>query len=112
MDYHINRFDFMPIRRGRQLCQNHIIMGNIDKLVISGFIEMMMMIGDSAGIEYDKGLDDPKKGEIRDSLFAKLITKYEKKVKSADLESPSKEVVEDTEVEEVEKPSGLMARRT
>ena len=45
MDYDINRFDFMPIRRGRQLCQNHIIMGNIDKLVIFGFIEMMVMIG-------------------------------------------------------------------
>jgi hypothetical protein len=43
-------------------------------------------------------------------LFAKLINKYEKKVKSVDLEPVSKEVEE--EKEEVEKPSGLMARRT
>lgn len=84
---------------------------DVGMLVLPMIMEMMMMIGDSAGIEYDKGLEDPKKGEIRDSLFAKLINKYEKKVKTADLESTSEEVVEDTE-EEVEKPSGLMARRT
>ena len=45
MDYHINRLDFMPIRCSRQLRQNDIIMGNIDKLIIFGFLKMVMMIG-------------------------------------------------------------------
>jgi hypothetical protein len=83
---------------------------DVGMLVLPMLMEMMMMVGDSAGIEYDTGLEDPKKNEIRDSLFAKLINKYEKKVKSVDLEPVSKEVEE--EKEEVEKPSGLMARRT
>ena len=85
---------------------------DVGMLVLPMLMEMMMMIGDSAGIEYDKGLEDPKKGEIRDSLFAKLINKYEKKVKSVDLDSVSEEVIEETNKEEVKKPSGLMARRT
>ena len=84
---------------------------DVGMLVLPMLMEMMMMIGDSAGIEYDKGLEDPSKSKIRDSLFAKLINKYEKKIKTADLNSLNEEVMEDTE-EEVEKPSGLMARRT
>ena len=84
---------------------------DVGMLVLPMLMEMMMMIGDSAGIEYDKGLEDPTKSKIRDSLFAKLINKYEKKVETADLDSSNEEVMEDTE-EEVEKPSGLMARRT
>jgi hypothetical protein len=84
---------------------------DVGMLVLPMLMEMMMMIGDSAGIEYDKGLEDPTKSKIRDSLFAKLINKYEKTVETADLDSSNEEVIEDIE-EEVEKPSGLMARRT
>jgi len=67
------------------------------------------MVGDSADIKYDKGLEDPNKPLIRDSLFAKLIAKYEKKIDTVDLE-PSQENEDDTDTDE--QPKGLMARRT
>ena len=82
---------------------------DVGMLVLPMLMEMIMMVGDSADIKYDKGLEDPNKPPIRDSLFAKLIAKYEKKIDTVDLE-PSQENEDDTETDE--QPKGLMARRT
>jgi len=82
---------------------------DVGMLVLPMLMEMIMMIGDSAGIEYDKGLEDPNKQPIRDSLFAKLINKYEKKLNTVDLETVQEDK-DDTDMDE--QPKGLMARRT
>ena len=79
---------------------------DVGMLVLPMIMEMLMMIGDSAGVTYDKGLENPNKPIIRDSTIAKAVAEYEAKIED-------KDVVEETEDKEVEdeEPTGLMARR-
>ena len=79
---------------------------DVGMLVLPMIMEMLMMIGDSAGVKYDKGLENPNKPIIRDSTIAKAVAEYEAKIED-------KEVVQETEDKEVEdeEPTGLMARR-
>ena len=81
---------------------------DVGMLILPMLMEMMMMLGDSADIKYDKGLNDPNKPLLRDSSIAKAIAKYEENIKDKDITIEKEEVVE---VEEVEEPTGLMARR-
>tara|TARA_R110000787_G_scaffold83181_2_gene179380 strand:+ start:298 stop:792 length:495 start_codon:yes stop_codon:yes gene_type:complete len=78
---------------------------DVGMLILPMLMEMMMMLGDSADIKYDKGLNDPNKPLLRDSSIAKAIAKYEENIKDKDI------TIEKEEVEEVEEPTGLMARR-
>ena len=77
-------------------------------LVMPLLAEMMMLIGDSAGVKYESGLEDnPDKDMVRRSLVEKTLRKLENmdSVKKND-ETP------DEEEQETEEPStGLMARR-
>jgi len=75
-------------------------------LVMPILIEMMMLIGDSAKVKYNTGLDNPEKGKIRESLLGSL----KEKLKSKELKNKNVKK-EDTIIEEEEKPKGLMARR-
>lgn len=79
-------------------------------LVMPLLAEMMMLIGDSAGVEYDSGLEDnPDKDRVRRSLVEKTLRKLENmdSVKKND-ETPD----EEEEQQVTEEPStGLMARR-
>jgi len=79
---------------------------DVGMLVLPMIMEMLMMIGDSAGVKYDKGLENPNKPIIRDSTIAKAVAEYEAKIED-------KDVVEETEDKAVEdeEPTGLMARR-
>lgn len=95
---------------------------DVGLLVLPVLIETMMVIGDSAGIEYDTGLEDEPRTS-RDSLAKRSVEKLrnerDKKaldpedgmadtlVEEAKMESASEEV-EDSPQEE---PMGLMARR-
>ena len=83
---------------------------DVGMLVLPMLMEMIMMIGDSAGIKYDSGMQDPAKPKTRDTLIAKVISKYEKEVADADLSE--REEKEKATEEEIEEPKGLMARRT
>ena len=78
-------------------------------LVMPVLMEMMMMIGDSAGVEYETGLDNPEKIKTRPSLVAKLKQKLqdEKDEKEEEPVEPETEEQDD----EKEEPKGLMARR-
>jgi hypothetical protein len=80
---------------------------DVGMLVLPMIMEMIMMIGDSADVKYETGLENPNKPILRDSAMAKAITEYEADLKNKD------EVTEtdDKEVEENEEPTGLMARR-
>ena len=81
---------------------------DIGMLVLPMLMEMMMLLGDSAGIKYDTGMEDPNKGTIRDSLFSKMIREYETTLENKSV----KEVIDEaTKSEEKEEPKGLMARR-
>ena len=79
---------------------------DVGMLVLPMIMEMLMMIGDSAGVKYDKGLENPNKPILRNSTIAKAVAEYEAKIED-------KDVVEETEDKEVEdeEPAGLMARR-
>lgn len=81
---------------------------DVGMLVTPIIMEMMMLLGDSAGIEYNLG-DEKMDQEITDSKVAKAIASYKKKI--LDKETPEVEVEQDTVEEAEDKPSGLMARR-
>ena len=80
-------------------------------LVMPVLMEMMMLIGDSAGIEYETGLDNPEKVKTRPTLVAKLKQKLEdQKDEKAEEKEPEKPITEEQD-DEKEEPKGLMARR-
>lgn len=79
---------------------------DVGMLVIPVLIEMIMMLGDSAGIKYETGLTNPDSDKPRDSLLAKYAMEYKNKLKETDTEEVKEEPVKE------DKPTGLMARRT
>lgn len=77
-------------------------------LVIPVIMEMLMLLAESAGIDYDDGLNDPESKETRPSQLAKVMVKYQNTLDETDIE----QVKEEKDEEEKEEPkSGLMARR-
>lgn len=70
-------------------------------------IEMIMFLADSAGIEYETGLEDPEKGKLSKAKKAKALEELRKEVEG---ESKEESILE-KEVEEESEPKGLMARR-
>lgn len=95
---------------------------DVGMLVMPVLIEMMMLIGDSAGVDYDSGLEKKRRKDItRDTLVAKVSKELQKKLNEEKKNESSKgisiedisneETMEEPEVEEV-KPKGLMGRRT
>ena len=81
---------------------------DIGILVAPLLMELLMMLGDSAGIEYNTGLNDPDAKKTRPSFFAKFLKKYNKTLQETSIDEI---IEEEREEEEQEKPSGLMARR-
>jgi hypothetical protein len=78
-------------------------------LVIPLLIEMMMLIGDSAGVKYDSGLEsNPNKDKMRKSKADKILRKLELKIDEKE-DTPKKEMIENKP--EMDMPTGLMARR-
>jgi len=79
-------------------------------IIMPVLIEMMRLIGDSAGIEYDTGMD--KKEKTRSTLVTKALNKLrDEEAKNETTEEPEPEVVEEQAPVEEEEPKGLMARR-
>lgn len=77
-------------------------------LVMPLLAEMMMLIGDSAGVEYESGLEDnPDKDRIRRSLVEKTLRKLE----NMDSVKKNDETPEEEEQGTEEPSTGLMARR-
>ena len=81
---------------------------DVGMLVVPLLMEMMMMLAESAGIEYDSGLEDPEKNKTRKTLLAKYAVQYQRELNKIDIDEITEDTKEDTEEE---KPSGLMARR-
>jgi predicted DNA-binding protein len=83
---------------------------DVGMLVLPMLMEMMMMLGDSADIEYDTGLENPNKEKTRSSLVAKVINKYNKTLEDVDLSAMEEEDVVVEQEDNMQK--GLMARRS
>ncbi len=78
---------------------------DVGMLVVPLLMELIMMLGDSAGIEYETGLQNPDRNKARDSQLAKYAMKYKKTLDEVDTKEMAAEEAED------EQPTGLMARR-
>lgn len=95
---------------------------DVGMLVMPVLIEMMMLIGDSADVDYDTGLEKKRRKDVtRDTLIAKVSKELQQKLNKEKKDEPSKklsiedisdeETMEEPQAEEV-KPKGLMGRRT
>jgi hypothetical protein len=71
-------------------------------------MEMLMLIGDKAGVEYTTGMERDKDIEIRDSASEAAFAKFQKQLGEDSTEEVAEEQEEDTKEEQ---PMGLMARR-
>lgn len=85
---------------------------DVGLLVLPVLVEMMMLVGDSAKIDYDSGLDDKapmNKGKTRNTLVAKTARKLQIKLNNKSDEPEKEEEV--TEEEPKKEDKGLMSRR-
>ena len=88
-------------------------------LVMPFIMEMIMLVGDSSGVKYDSGMENPNKGKTRDTLIEKVRQQLTEKreQKEAMLFEDDEEIVNEEESMEMpqemveEEPIGLMARR-
>ena len=79
---------------------------DVGMLVMPLLMEMIMLIGDNAGVKYDSGLTDIPDNRTKDTLIEAVRKEMQQKI------DESEETPEAEEVKEKEEPkSGLMARR-
>jgi hypothetical protein len=79
---------------------------DVGMLVVPILMELIMLLGDSAGIDYETGLTNPDKGKPRNSALAKYAMEYKKKLNKVDTEELKKD-----EESDIEEPKGLMVRK-
>jgi len=79
---------------------------DVGMLVTPLIMEMLMLIGDNADIDYDDGLTDVKEDTVSDSMLEKMRKEMKSRIDKVDNEI---EEVEQPDTEEVK--SGLMVRR-
>jgi len=80
---------------------------DVGMLLIPVIMEMLMLIGDRAGVEYTTGMERDKDIEINDSASEAAFAKFQKEL--GEDKPQEEEVVEEDKQEE--EPMGLMARR-
>ena len=80
---------------------------DVGMLVMPLLMEMIMLIGDNAGVKYDSGLTDVPDNRTKDTLIEAVRKEMQQKIDEAE-ETPEAEEVKE---EEEEPKSGLMARR-
>lgn len=78
---------------------------DVGMLVMPLLMEMIMLIGDNAGVKYDNGLTDVPDNRTKDTLIEAVRKEMQQKI------DESEETPEAEEVKEEEPKSGLMARR-
>ena len=79
---------------------------DVGMLVVPILMELIMLLGDSAGIDYETGLTNPDKDKPRNSALAKYAMEYKKKLNKVDTEELKKD-----EESDIEEPKGLMVRK-
>tara|TARA_R100000988_G_scaffold101788_1_gene75444 strand:+ start:79 stop:612 length:534 start_codon:yes stop_codon:yes gene_type:complete len=90
---------------------------DIGMLVMPFIMEMIMLVGESSGVKYDSGMENPNKGQTRDTLLKSVRSELETRMNQKegmlfDEEGVEEEVAEEEPMEmPQEEPMGLMARR-
>ena len=97
-----NNMQLMSVMEGK-----HTI--DVGMLLIPVIMEMLMLIGDRAGIKYATGMERDKEIELKDSASEAAFSRFQKELDKPDVEDVV--VEEENDKEEKEKPMGLMARR-
>jgi hypothetical protein len=82
---------------------------DVGVLVIPVLMEMIMLIADAEGIEYQTGMERDKEAEVKDSRILAGITKARKEL--VDGKDEEEVLVQETEEQLAEMPTGLMGRR-
>jgi hypothetical protein len=86
-------------------------------LVMPFIMEMIMLVGESSGVKYNSGMENPNKGQTRDTLINSVRAELETRMKQKegmlyDEEGVEEQVIEEEPMEAPqEEPMGLMARR-
>ena len=75
-------------------------------MVIPVLMEMMMLVGDKAGVKYNTGMEEDIKEETKDANIASVLEELEQS-----LDENEEEMMEEETVEAEEEPMGLMSRR-
>jgi hypothetical protein len=78
-------------------------------LVIPVLMEMMMLIGDKAGIKYNTGIDRDEGEETKDAMISSVLEELERDLDKDASGIAGEEEEQSTETEN--EPMGLMARR-
>lgn len=78
-------------------------------LVLPVLMEMMMLVGDKAGVKYNTGMEEDVKADNMDANIASVLEELEQSLDQGEEEEMMQE--EET-VEAEEEPMGLMARRS
>jgi len=83
---------------------------DVGMLVVPVIMEMLMLLGDSAGIEYSLG-DEKFDQQITDGKIAKAVTAYKTKMSEGKEDKKPEVKTEEPEEEKEDKSAGLMSRR-
>ena len=103
------------IRLGSVLDGVHSV--DIGILGMPFIMEMIMLVGESSGVKYNSGMENPNKGQTRDTLINSVRAELETRMKQKegmlyDEEGVEEEMDMDKPIEAPqEEPMGLMARR-
>ena len=103
---------------------NTIQMGNVmdgthnldvGMLVMPFIMEMIMLVGESSGVKYDSGMENPNKGQTRDTMLNKVRMELEERMRQKEgmfiEEDETMDMEEEEEIIAEEEPMGLMSRR-
>ena len=79
-------------------------------LTISAIIETMQLIGDSAGVKYTTGLEEPEE-EVSSSKIKRVLSKQIEEENGNVVQEETVPMINEEESEPEKKPMGLMSRR-
>jgi len=88
---------------------------DVGMLVMPFIMEMIMLVGESSGVEYDSGMENPNKGQTRDTMLNKVRMELEERMRQKEgmfiEEDETVDMEEEEEIVAEEEPMGLMSRR-
>ena len=89
---------------------------DVGMLVMPFIMEMIMLVGESSGVKYDSGMENPNKGQTRDTMINKVRVELEERMRQKegmfiDEEDEAVDMEEEEEIIAEEEPMGLMSRR-
>jgi len=88
---------------------------DVGMLVMPFIMEMIMLVGESSGVKYDSGMENPNKGQTRDTMLNKVRIELEERMRQKEgmfiEEDETVDMEEEEEIVAEEEPMGLMSRR-